>query len=24
VFWTGDQILDWYLGTPAKNEAVAR
>jgi hypothetical protein len=24
VFWTGDQILDWFLGAQVKNEAVAR
>ena len=24
VFWTGDQILDWYLGAKVKSEAVAR
>src|SRR6202790_1678386 len=24
VFWTGDQILDWYLGTQVKSNAVTR
>ena len=24
VFWTGDEILDWYLGNQVESEAAAR